>query len=277
MGGFVAVAFFLLGAVIGSFLNVVIHRLPRRESVVFPPSACPACGAAIRPWDNVPLVSFLLLRGRCRSCRHRISLRYPAVELLTAACSAALYALLGLSASLAIYLPFTWALIALAFIDARHQILPDRITLPGIALSVAVPLAGSFPEIPWGGFLPRVQWREWALGILLGGAIPYLVGEGYRLAQFRKPPGERIDGMGMGDVKMLAMVGGFLGWKLVLLTLLLGSILGSLWGLSGVALSRYGMKQALPFGTFLALGAFTALTAGSLLLGWYASFSGFGG
>jgi leader peptidase (prepilin peptidase) / N-methyltransferase len=267
----------LVGAVVGSFLNVVIHRVPRRQSIVFPPSACPGCGQRIRPWDNVPLVSFLALRGRCRACGNRIALRYPAVELLTAAVTPALYLLLGPTVSFAVYLPFTWALIALAFIDAEHQILPDRITYPGIALSALVPLLGHQQRFPWGAQASPLGWGDWALGLALGGGIPYLVGEGYRLAQFRKPPEERQDGMGMGDVKMLAMVGGFLGWKLMLLTLLIGSVLGSLWGLTGVALSRYGMKQALPFGTFLALGAFLALTAGKPLLEWYASLSGLGG
>src|SRR5262249_59777485 len=120
----------------------------------------------------------------------------------------------------------------------------------------------------------RMGFGDWALGILLGGGIPYLVAVGYRLTQLRKPPEERIDGMGMGDVKMLAMVGGFLGWKLVLFTLFAGSVFGAVWGLGGVALSRYGMKHALPFGTFLSVGAFLALTAGTWVLGWYAGIAG---
>jgi len=276
MGFAMGILFFALGAVIGSFLNVAIHRLPRRESVVFPRSACPACGAAIRPLDNIPLLSYVLLGGRCRACSVRISPRYPAVELLSALCAVCLYALLGLSASLAVYLPFAWALIVLAFIDAEHQILPDRITYPGILLSALVPLLGSLKSVRWGETPGRLGWGEWGIGVALGAGIPYLVREAYRLAQFRKPPGERLDGMGMGDVKMLAMVGGFLGWKLTLLTILVGSLLGSIWGLTGVALSRYGMKQALPFGTFLAIGAFLALTAGPFLLHWYASVSGLG-
>jgi leader peptidase (prepilin peptidase)/N-methyltransferase len=274
---YLALVFFLLGSVVGSFLNVVIHRLPRRQSVVFPPSSCPGCGERIRARDNVPILSFLLLRGKCRSCGKRISPRYPAVELLTALCTLCLFLLLGISVPLALYLPFTWGLIALAFIDAEHQILPDRITCPGIVLSALVPLLGSLDGIPWGKIPERLGWVGWALGIVLGGAIPYLVGEGYRLIQFRKPPEERLDGMGMGDVKMLAMVGGFLGWKLALLTILIGSVLGSAWGLGGMAFSRYGLKHALPFGTFLAIAAFAALTAGPALLAWYASLSGFGG
>ena len=254
------VLFFLaLGAILGSFLNVAIHRLPRHQSVVSPPSTCPACGARILPYDNLPLLSFILLRGRCRHCSAKISPRYPLVEALTALCTAGLYGLLGLNLSLAIYLPFTWALI----------------TLPGIALSALVPLLGSLRRVAWSPGVARLSVEEWGLGILLGGGIPYLVAAAYRLAQFRKLPAERIDGMGMGDVKMLAMVGGFLGWKLVLMTILMGSVLGSLWGLSGVALSRYGMKQALPFGTFLAVGAFIALAGGPILLAWYAGISGF--
>ena len=268
---------FVLGAVIGSFLNVAIHRLPRRESVVFPPSACPECGARIRFRDNIPLLSYLLLKGRCRSCSARIAPRYPAVELLSALSTAALVGLFGGSLTLFVYLPFVWALIVLAFIDAEHQILPDRITIPGVLLSSVVPYLEGSGGTRWGSSPVHITWSEWAIGLLLGAGIPYLVGEGYRLAQFRKPREERLDGMGMGDVKMLAMVGGFLGWKLVLLTILIGSVLGSIWGLTGVALSRYGMKQALPFGTFLAVGAFLALTSGPALIRWYASFSGFGG
>jgi leader peptidase (prepilin peptidase)/N-methyltransferase len=269
-----ALFFLALGAIIGSFLNVVIHRLPRRESIVFPPSACPRCGERIRPYDNIPVLSFVLLRGRCRSCGGTIAPRYPLVEALTAALTLALYLLLGLSVPLAIYLPFTWALVALAFIDAEHQILPDRITLPGIALSVAVPLLGRWTSLPWGAVVPRLGFTHWAAGVALGAGIPYLVAAGYRVTQLRKPVEERLDGMGMGDVKMLAMVGGFLGWKLVLLTILAGSILGSIWGLTGVALSRYGMKHALPFGTFLAVAAFLSLTAGESFLRWYAAMAG---
>jgi leader peptidase (prepilin peptidase) / N-methyltransferase len=269
MTALIPLVFLVLGAIVGSFLNVVIYRLPRRESVVFPASSCPHCGVKIPPYDNVPVVSFLFLRGRCRSCQAKISLRYPLVETLTALLTMGLYLLLGLSVPLALYLPFSWALVALAFIDAEHQILPDRITLPGIALSLLVPVLGRLPQLPWSPFVPRLSFRNWALGVVLGAGIPYLVAVAYRLTQLSKPAEERIDGMGMGDVKMLAMVGGFLGWKLVLLTLFAGSVLGSMWGLGGVALSRYGMRHALPFGTFLALAAFLSLTAGGWLLGWY--------
>lgn len=275
MSVLVPVFFLALGAIIGSFLNVVIYRLPRRESVVFPASSCPTCRARIRPYDNVPVLSFLVLGGRCRACKARISLRYPLVESLNALLTLGLYLWLGLSAPLALYLPFTWALVALAFIDAEHQILPDRITLPGLGCSVLVPILGRMPELTWSPHVPRLSFGDWALGVALGGGIPYLVAVGYRLTQLRKPASERIDGMGMGDVKMLAMVGGFLGWKLVLLTIFAGSVLGSVWGLGGVALSRYGMKHALPFGTFLALAAFLSLTSGGWLLGWYAGISGF--
>jgi len=275
MSVLVPVFFLALGAIIGSFLNVVIYRLPRRESVVFPASSCPSCRARIRPYDNVPVLSFLVLGGRCRACKARISMRYPLVESLNALLTLGLYLWLGLSAPLALYLPFTWALVALAFIDAEHQILPDRITLPGLGCSVLVPILGRMPNLPWSPHVPRLSFGDWALGVALGAGIPYLVAVGYRLTQLRKPASERIDGMGMGDVKMLAMVGGFLGWKLVLLTIFAGSVLGSVWGLGGVALSRYGMKHALPFGTFLALAAFLSLTSGGWLLGWYAGISGF--
>jgi leader peptidase (prepilin peptidase)/N-methyltransferase len=241
----------VFGLLIGSFLNVVIHRIPRKQSLVSPSSRCPSCGYALRWYDNVPVVSFLLLGGRCRQCRTPISIRYPIVELLTAAVFVAHYVFLGWTPLLAVRLFFGASLVALFAIDLEHHLLPDVITLPGIVLGVVASV-----------FLPPGL-VESLLGLLIGGGILWLIGEAY----FRYA-GE--EGMGGGDVKMLAMIGAVLGWKLVLVTLVLSSVAGSLLGLAVIAVKRGGMKYALPFGTFLALGALAASLVGDRIVTWYA-------
>ena len=239
-----------LGLVFGSFLNVVIHRLPRRRSVVSPASHCPACAQPIGWRDNIPLVSYLLLRARCRHCGVRISARYPLVELATAAAFAATYLAFGWTPLLAVRLIFAAAMIALFAIDLEHQILPDKITLPGIVLGLVFAL-----------FLPPGI-RSAAIGLLVGGGFLWLVGEMYyRFA------GE--EGMGGGDVKMLAMIGTFLGWPLTILTLVLSSVVGSAIGLGVIVLRRGSLKSALPFGTFLALSGIIASIWGEQILDWY--------
>lgn len=244
-----------LGLAIGSFLNVVIHRLPRQESLVSPGSRCPGCGSALRWFDNVPVLSYAVLGGRCRTCRSGISIRYPLVELITAVVFVWHYAVFGWTPLLAVRLLFAAALVALFAIDLEHHLLPDAITLPGIAAGL---LASLF--LP-PGFLAAL------LGAVIGGGILWLIGEAY----FRYA-GE--EGMGGGDVKMLAMVGAFLGWKLVLLTLVLSSVAGSILGLGLILARRGGMKQALPFGTFLALGALAASVYGEQIVTWYAGHLG---
>lgn len=241
----------LLGLAAGSFLNVVIHRLPRKESIVSPGSRCPACGHALRWYDNLPVLSYAALGARCRSCRERISIRYPIIELVTAVLFVAHYYVFGWTPLLAVRLLFASAMVALFAIDLEHKLLPDAITLPGIVLG----LVFSF-------FLPPGI-VDALLGILVGGGFLWLVAEAY----FRYA-GE--EGMGGGDVKMLGMIGAFLGWKLTLLTLVLSSIAGSLIGLTVIALKRGGMKYALPFGTFLALGALAASLWGDQIVAWYA-------
>jgi leader peptidase (prepilin peptidase) / N-methyltransferase len=241
------------GLAIGSFLNVCIHRLPRRQSIVHPPSRCPGCGALLRWYDNVPVVGYLLLRGRCRSCREAISPMYPAVELATLAAFLLHYWQLGLDPLLVPRLILAAALIVLFAIDLRHQILPNVITLPGVVAGFGFSL-----------FLPP-GWAASLLGILLGGGSLWLIAETYYRLR-------GVEGMGMGDVKMLAMIGAFLGWQLTLVTLVLASMLGALVGLGLMAVSRDNRMRALPFGTFLALGALTASLAGEPLLEWYLSF-----
>ncbi len=242
-----------LGLAVGSFLNVVVHRLPRQESLVSPGSRCPACGSMLRWFDNVPVLSYGFLGGRCRGCRGVINVRYPLVELITAAVFLGHYAAFGWTPLLAVRLLFAASLVALFVIDLEHHLLPDAITLPGIAAGL---LASVF--VPPG-------FTDALIGALIGGGVLWGIGEAY----FRYA-GE--EGMGGGDVKMLAMIGAFLGWKLVLVTLVLSSVAGSLIGVLVIAVKRGGMKYALPYGTFLALGALAASLAGDQLINWYVSF-----
>ena len=240
----------LLGLAVGSFLNVCIHRLPLGQSVVSPGSRCPQCGYALRWFDNIPVLSYALLRGRCRRCGASISARYPIIELITMAVFVAHYAVFGLDIILVPRLLFASALIALFAIDLEHHLLPNAITLPGIGVGLAFSLL-----LP-----PGVQAAM--LGALLGGGVLWLIGEVY----FRIAGQE---GMGGGDVKMLAMIGAFLGWKLVLVTLVFSSVAGSVIGLLVLATKRGGMKYALPYGTFLALGALIASLFGDQIVTWY--------
>ena len=262
-----------VGAAIGSFLNVVIHRVPRDESVVFPHSRCPSCGAAIRPYDNLPVVSWLVLRGRCRGCRAPISARYPAVEALTAALFGLTFWLGGgLSLALPFDLAFVSAIVALVFIDAEHMLLPNVITYPGAAVALGARL---FAHNLYGvGFLcaPDSCPPAWALS-LLNSVLGAVVGGGFLWAvgwlwkRFRG-----VDAMGLGDVKMMFMVGAYLGWPLTILTIFIGVLGGSV---AGVALmARRGdrdMQMLLPFGIFLGLGALLSLFFGRPLVDWYVS------
>lgn len=242
-----------LGLATGSFLTVCIHRLPRGESVIGPRSCCPECGRPV-PWrDNVPLVGYLLLRGRCRACGVRIAPLYPAIELLTPLLFVALYAEIGWQPLLPVRMAFACALLVLGVIDLRHRILPNVITLPGTAAGLV--LSAGLPPGP---------------GDALAGAA---VGAGVLLAiagLYHRIRG--IEGVGMGDVKMLAMIGAFLGWQAVLLTLLMASLLGSLAGVAIVAAGRGDARYPLPFGSFLAVAAFVATVVGDELITWYTAF-----
>ena len=242
----------LIGASIGSFLNVCIYRLPRRESLVWPASHCTSCGRTLSWYENVPIVGWLALRGRCRTCGERISVIYPIVEIVTAAIFVCGYVIYGWTPILAVRLAFACAMIVLFVIDLQHQILPNVITVPGIVIGFVL----SF-------FLPP-GWFSSLLGIALGGGVLLLIMEAYARAR-------GFEGLGMGDVKMLAMIGAFLGWPLMLLTLVLGSFAGSVIGVGLMASRRGGMKTALPFGTFLAVGALVAAVTGDAILQWYLS------
>lgn len=255
-----SVLVFFLGACIGSFLNVVIHRLPRGESLVAPRSRCPACESTIAWYDNLPILSWLVLRGRCRRCGAGISVRYPIVELLTALVAIAVHARLGLTLEGLVAFYFAATLLAIAYIDLDHQIIPDVLSLPGIVVGlVAAPLLhpGTWLEALQAAFL----------GALLGGGILFAVAYGYERMTGR-------EGMGGGDVKLLAMVGAFLGWQGVLLTLLLGSLVGSVIGISIMVARGADSKLAIPFGPFLSIGAFVAMFWGSAIVSWYLASAG---
>lgn len=244
LGLFGVVAASLFGAVVGSFVNVLVHRLPRRESVVRPPSHCPACGERIRARDNIPLVSYLALSGRCRTCRAPISPRYPALEL---ACALLWGLVFWRAPSLPDFVAgafFVSACLALLAIDAEFQILPDAITLPGAAVGFGL----SF-------FSVRLDPIQSLAGVALGAGVLYLVSVAWTKLR-------GVEGMGLGDVKMLGMVGAFLGPAGVLLTVLLGSVAGSLVGLLLIAARRGSLQLRLPFGVFLALGGIAALFFG---------------
>jgi leader peptidase (prepilin peptidase)/N-methyltransferase len=244
-------AAFVAGAVVGSFLNVCILRLPAGQSVVFPPSRCPQCGTRIRSWDNIPLLSYLLLRGRCRACGGHIALRYPVVEALTGVMAMLLLYHFGASASLAVGGIFVAALIVISFIDIDHQIIPDVISLPGIVLGLLVSVLGYGPAL-----------IDSAVGALCGGASLYAVAVGYQALTGR-------EGMGGGDIKLLAMIGAFLGWRGVLVTLVVGSFSGTLVGVALMVTRGADSRLPIPFGPFLALGAVCALFFGEEWIAWY--------
>lgn len=244
---------FVFGAIIGSFLNVVIYRLPIGQSLVSPPSRCPKCGYSLKWYDNVPIAGWLMLRGRCRKCRAAVSIQYPLVELVTALLFVLVVWLTPPGPLMISRLLLVCILIVLFGIDLEHQILPNSITLPGIVAGVL--LSAIAP--------PGL--RDSLLGVLLGGSVLYAIAGAYYLWR-------REEGMGMGDVKMLAMIGAFLGWKAVLVTLVLASFSGAAIGMVLIAVQRGGMKLALPFGTFLSLGALAAMLVGEPLVAWYSGF-----
>lgn len=270
----------VFGAIIGSFLNVVIHRLPREESIVLPASRCPECGATIAFYDNVPVMSYLLLGGRCRTCKTHISARYPAVEALTAALWVIVVWHDGLTWALPFDLVFVTAITALVFIDAEHMLLPNAITYPGIAFSliarVALPYLMGRPhfddlDMLLDGMLAGMP--LWAaslvgafIGALVGGGSLWLMGWTWEKLR-------GIEAMGLGDVKMMFMVGAYLGWRLTILNIFLGVLSGSLIGI--FLMLRQGkrdMQMLLPFGVFLGIGAIAALLVGSQMIEWYTGF-----
>jgi leader peptidase (prepilin peptidase)/N-methyltransferase len=274
--GYVIAAVF--GAIIGSFLNVVIHRVPLEESIVFPNSRCPSCSAVIAFYDNIPVLSYVLLGAKCRKCKEHISFRYPAVELLTAALFVAVAWHDGLSAALPFDLVFASALLALVFIDAEHMILPNVITYPGIVFAlvarVAIPLLtgtphfDDVPSLAHGALAGMPLWvvslAGALIGALIGGGSLWLMGWTWEKLR-------GIEAMGLGDVKMMFMVGAYLGWRLTILTIFVGVLGGSVIGILIMARQRQrNMQMLLPFGVFLGIGAIAALLFGAPIVNWYA-------
>jgi leader peptidase (prepilin peptidase) / N-methyltransferase len=241
------------GLIVGSFLNVCIYRLPRGESLMWPGSRCTSCGRRLSWFDNIPVLSWAVQRGQCRTCGAAISWMYPLVETATACVFVGGLLVYGPTPLAAVRILFGCALIVLFVIDLQHQILPNVITLPGIVIGFVCSL-----------FLPP-GWRDSLIGILVGGAIPLIIAEAYvRL--------RGVEGLGMGDVKMLGMVGAFLGWKGAVLTLMLGSLAGSIVGVGLIAARAGSLQRKLPFGTFLAIAAAVAAVYGDPLVAWYIGF-----
>lgn len=266
---------FLLGLLIGSFLNVCILRIPRDESVVLPASHCPSCGAHIKPYDNIPVLSWLLLRGRCRKCKAPISAQYPAVELFTGLLFVGCYLMFGLTFEALKWAIFAALLVVLTITDLRERILPDVVNFTGLGLALALslvtkPVDGSAGWIA-GRLLglslpvPALSLADALIGAAAASGLLWIVAEGYFRLRGR-------EGMGLGDVKMMAMAGAFLGLQRGMLTILLGSLLGSLIGSAVIAFRHKGRDFELPFGTFLGAGAILVVFFGSATLDWYRSF-----
>ena len=248
---FILCIIFFMGACIGSFLNVCIWRLPRSESIVSPGSKCPQCNMPIRFYDNIPILSYALLLGKCRNCANPISIRYPLVEGLTGFLAAATAYRYGITLDFLIYFVFISALVTVTFIDLDLQIIPDVISLPGIPIGIAASMV-----------LTPVTLKDSLIGALVGGGSLFLVAWGYHLFTGK-------EGMGGGDIKLLAMIGAFIGWQGVFFTIFLASVTGSMIGAILMLFAKKDLKFAVAFGPFLALGALAYLFVGPELIDWY--------
>jgi len=242
-------AVFCFGLAVGSFANVCIHRLPRKESVVFPGSHCPACSAAVRPLDNIPVISYIALGGNCRDCATRISPIYPVIETVTAVLLLAGFFKFGPSFDFLVYAVVAPALVIITAIDIEHQIIPDVITLPGIALGLVV---GTY----------TIGYADSLFGFFAGGGLFYL------LAVLSN------GGMGGGDIKYIAAVGALLGWQKVLLVIFIGALLGSVVGVFQITVQKKSRKSLIPFGPFLATGTLVTLFYGNSLIRLYLDYLG---
>jgi leader peptidase (prepilin peptidase) / N-methyltransferase len=267
----------VLGAMIGSFLNVVIHRVPLEQSIVLPSSACPSCRTPLRAYDNIPILSFLILGGRCRTCREPISIRYPIVEALTAILFVLVTIHDGVSFALPFDLAFVAALVALIFIDAEHMILPNVITYPGIVFALIMRLTVPYVAAPsqlddLPGLIERMPSLPiWAVS-LIGAVLGALIGGGSLwLMGFLWERLRGVEAMGLGDVKMMLMVGAFLGWRLAVLTIFIGVFSGSLAGIAVMLRRGRNLQMMLPFGIFLGAGAIASVLVGHQIAEWYGS------
>jgi leader peptidase (prepilin peptidase) / N-methyltransferase len=239
---------FIFGAVVGSFLNVCIFRMPAKTSIIKPLSQCPHCHHPVRFYDNIPLVSYIVLKGKCRDCGGKISWRYPLVELITAVLSLLLFLQFGLTLRFLIFFIFVCVLIVITFIDLDHQIIPDVLTLPGIPVFFLLAI-----------FVGEITWLEALIGLLVGGGILFTIAFIYKLITKR-------EGMGGGDIKLLAMIGGFLGWKSLIFILLFSSFSGAIVGIMAMIIKKQDMKYAVPFGPFLSAAAVAYLFWGTAFM-----------
>lgn len=255
MNSVIAVIVFLFGACIGSFLNVCIYRLPLKKSVIWPSSSCTSCGNLIRFYDNIPIISYIVLRGRCRYCGAGYSARYPAIEFLSGVLALVTWMYFGLTFHAAVYFIYISSLIVITFIDIQYRIIPNSITLPGIPIAM---LAASF-------LIPEMTFLQSVAGVLAGGGVLYLIAAVYvRIA--------RIEGMGLGDVKLLAMIGALTGIKGVIVTVLLSSISGTTAGLAAMMYNKkWDSKLSIPYGPFLSAGSIIHIFFGDQLIDLYFS------
>ena len=242
---------FVLGLIVGSFSNVCIYRIPKNKSVIYPASHCPKCHTTIKPVDNIPVVSYVLLKGRCRNCKKKISIQYPIVELLTGIIYLITYLIYGLTMQYLVYIILASALIIIAFIDLNEQIVPDLICLPGIGIGLIL----SF-------FVPFMSFINSASGVLVGGGIILIIALVGSMI-FKK------EAMGGGDVKLAAMIGAFLGWRYIIISLFLGFFLGALTGIILMIAKIKSREDMVPFGPFIVLGTFITLLWGEQIISWY--------
>jgi len=257
---------FILGAVVGSFLNVCIYRLPREESIAFPPSHCTSCNNPIKFYDNIPILSYLILGGKCRNCSMRISPIYPIIELISAVLTLLAVRQFGINMDTLFYIVLIYSLIIITFIDLEHMIIPNVITFPGIGVGIIFNLiitnwgyASDLLDTPdlknFLRLISEVPIMSSILGVLIGGGLLYFIGFLYEVIRKR-------EGMGMGDVKLLAMLGAFLGWQGVIFIVFLSSIIGTVIGLSIILYQRENLKYAIPFGPFLSIAAIIYIFTG---------------
>ncbi len=250
-GSFMVVYSLLFGLALGSFINVCIYRIPLKKSIISPPSSCPNCSERIKFYDNIPLISYLLLLGKCRYCRHPVAWHYPVVEALVGLLSLALFIRYGLTYQYFLFFLFTAILVTISFIDLHHQIIPDVLSLPGIAIGWAI------------SFIPgNISWLDSLIGIIAGGGFLFLVAFIYEHVTGR-------EGMGGGDIKLLAMIGAWMGWRPLPFIVLMSSLSGAIIGLAFLLLAGKGFRVRIPLGPFLSIGAILYFFFGPELISWY--------
>jgi len=252
--GINVVLIFILGLIVGSFSNVCIYRIPKNESIIFPASHCPKCHSPIKPTDNIPLLSYILLKGRCRNCKSKISIQYPIVELLTGLIYLIIYLIYGLNIQTLIYIILSSSLIIIAFVDLNEQVILGVLSLPGIAIGLIL-----------SSFVPYISFINSALGVLVGGGIILII-------RFAGSVIFKKESMGLGDIELAAMVGAFLGWRYIIISLFLGFFLGALAGIILILSKIKSREDVVPFGPFIVLGSFITLFWGEKILSWYLGF-----